>query len=126
MRTKYFIDRGDFRNQYGLCYTTDGFEPKGMERITRKEAETYAREEARRRVNDPSSSGYADQYIYPYSNDGTPMLSAYDGVDFGTLLDWARYGYRGWRLDGRILRYDPNWLQKRKSEGYYVWFEKFL
>lgn len=66
---KYFVVRGDFGNVYSL-YWADGPEmekllPECAERISRKEAERLAAAENYRRKYTPSSSGYADNAIYP-------------------------------------------------------------
>lgn len=90
MSRTYYVSRGDFGNVYGLRYTesADYPVPAGWERITRKEAEDLARAEARRRKDEPMSSGYADAYIYPFG------MSDRDDDCF-----LAR---RGWHTEGRI------------------------
>lgn len=103
--TKYFIKRGDFSNQYSLAYTTDGTEPKGWERITREQAETMARDEDRRRREEPSFSGYADSYVWPYNMDGMPGVSQHF-TDADQIIDWARYNQRGYSLSGKVVVFD--------------------
>ncbi len=72
---KYYIHYyRDFGNTYNL-YWTDSEEmecklPQGAERITRKEAEQFARSERERRQFDQSFSGYAASAIYPSDYDG--------------------------------------------------------
>ena len=68
---KYYIKHGEFANIYELRYTIDADEEAeaisaGYERITRKEAEEYARQERARRKYDPAFSGYADADIYAW------------------------------------------------------------
>ena len=74
----YYIKRGNFANQYGLCYTPAGQKlPEGWERITRKEASYYASQEAGRRKYNRSMSGYAPQYVLPYGMEESDMRELY-------------------------------------------------
>lgn len=87
---KYFVKRGDFANNYSLVYTENGERPSGdgWAQITRKDAETLASSEARRRKENPSFGGYADMYIYPHD-----------------MTEQERYDLecrRGWHTEGRI------------------------
>ena len=95
---RYFI-RNDlgFFNTYALCYTDDVETPDGWEQITRAEAERLARAETRRRNDDPSFSGYADEYIVPFS------LRAGDGLDIAEAIADARYYRHRWFLSGRVV-----------------------
>lgn len=66
---KYFVVRGNFGNAYTL-YWADSPEmeamlPKCAERISRKEVERLAAAENYRKKYEKSSSGYADNAIYP-------------------------------------------------------------
>ena len=70
---KYYIVQGNFANSYQLFWATDATDAVALleeypnaEQITRKQAIAYARAERNRRKLSPSSSGYADAYIYPY------------------------------------------------------------
>lgn len=72
---KYFVHYyQDFCNTYNLYYTDEKFPfellPKGVEQITRKEAETLARMERSRRRWEPSSAYRAAANIYPAGYDG--------------------------------------------------------
>lgn len=98
---KYFI-RNDlgFSNTYALCYTDDGETPDGWEQITRAEAERLARAETRRRKDDPSFSGYADEFIVPFS---LLRLRADDGHDIAEAIEDARYYRHRWFLSGRVV-----------------------
>ena len=95
---KYFI-RNDlgFFNTYALCYTDDGEMPDGWEQLTRAEAERLARAETRRRKDDPSFSGYASEFIVPYS------LLKGDGLDCAEAIEDARYYRHRWFLSGRVV-----------------------
>ena len=64
-RRKYGIRRGDFENVYALVYVDDGELPDDFERITRKEAESLARDEVDRRIYDPSYVGHAMDVVLP-------------------------------------------------------------
>lgn len=82
--TKYYVDFGTekFGNRYSLFYTVaDESAPETAERITRKEAITYARAERARRKNDSAFSGYADTYIYPFGWRADPALYLPDMCD---------------------------------------------
>lgn len=86
----YWINRGDFRNQYSLAYCNSSIdeeqaEMQGYERITRKEAIAYCVAERRRAKENPNFSGYADSYIYPFMSD-------YSQVDFCNY-PWAKIYY---------------------------------
>lgn len=109
--TKYFIFKGDFGNQYSLCYTKDGSEPTGAERITRKEAERYALDEVRRQKEEPMSSGYADDYVWPYNMAGLPGVTGAPGdpdylIDAENIISWALHNCRGYRLSGRVITHE--------------------
>lgn len=74
MRRQYFIHYyRDFCNTYNLLYadTEDDLKliPKDAERITRKEAEGYARDEKQRQRHDHNFSGFADSAIFPVNAD---------------------------------------------------------
>ena len=90
---KYFVKRGGFANVYSLCHT-DGMEPGGWERITRKEAEDLARAEARRQKEDPSFACYADSFVFPYE---------VKEEDCMCVLEDALYGRNGWRVNRRVV-----------------------
>lgn len=94
---KFFVRyTADFGNTYDLCYTEDGSEPEGYERITRKEAEGKARAEARRRKDDPSFAYYAPEYITPY-------FPGDDGEKAEDAKNDALTARRKWTIDGRII-----------------------
>ena len=95
-RIKFFVRYSDYANACDLTYTTDGSTPEGYEQITRREAESLARRESRRRKDDPSFSGYASEYIYPAGMDDDPEQVSY----------WARYNISGWYLSGRVVLHD--------------------
>lgn len=83
----YWIRHGRFANEYSLVYCDSSILEEqaaadGYERITRREAEQYASSERRRRKENPSFSGYATQYIYPYGVD----------ADFENY-PWTKCGY---------------------------------
>lgn len=81
---KYYVDFGaeKFGNKYSLFYTlADESVPETAERITRKEAITYARAERQRRKDDPAFSSYADIYIYPFGWRADPALYLPDMCD---------------------------------------------
>lgn len=66
----YWIDRGDFGNVYTLYWasTPDDIayaEQLGLERITRKVADSLCASERRARAQEPSSAYYSAPYIYP-------------------------------------------------------------
>ena len=68
---KYWIDQGEFANQYSLAYTeTDedaaAAEKKGWERISLAKAKEKARAERERRKLNPSFAFLADIYIWPW------------------------------------------------------------
>lgn len=82
---KYFAVEGNFANAYRLFWTTDnGMYPDAPDynrkfntedfladhpnakQITRKEAIRLAREERKRRKENPSFAGYASRYVEPY------------------------------------------------------------
>ena len=72
---KYYVSYGEFANTYSLRYSESKEQDKmlkerGFERITRDEAIRLARREAERRLENPSSSGFADKYIYPAEHNG--------------------------------------------------------
>lgn len=72
---KYFVKYGDFANTYGIYYTENDSEEtqaieRGMERITRKDAERLCMRESARRKEDPAFSGYASDVILPFGYDG--------------------------------------------------------
>ena len=86
---KYYVKRGDFRNQYSLVYTNSSISDEhaiadGYERITRKEAERLCVAERRRRKDDPSFAWYADAYIFPYGVDAD--FENYPWVKAGNLI----------------------------------------
>lgn len=95
---KYFVryDR-DFANAYSLCWT-NGETPDGWERITRNKAEDLARAEARRRREDPSFSGYADDVIVPIE-----LVDSVDELAAAEAIDDAKYSRKHWRMVGRVL-----------------------
>lgn len=66
---KYWVERGEFANEYSLVWTDGGNKPEGegWERVTRKEAARLCRSERARREYDASFAGYADTLIYPYA-----------------------------------------------------------
>lgn len=71
---KYYIHYyRDFCNTYDLYYAEcpEDFDalPEGAERITRREAEQLCARENERRKWEQSSSGYADNRIYPAAGD---------------------------------------------------------
>ena len=71
MSNKYWVKRGEFANQYSLCYTISQeqeaqAEDEGWERITWKEAKLLCRQERERRRNDYAFSGYADTHVFPF------------------------------------------------------------
>ena len=79
---KFYVHYGDFANTYRLAWAetpeqVEEAEKRGYERITRKEAENLCAEENRRRKENPSFSGYADNVILP--------------IDFNEEWDWAGY-----------------------------------
>ena len=83
MRNFYYIKRGDFANQYDLCYAPHDFKmDDGWERITRQDATDYARMEADRRKHDRDMSGYAPQYVLPYGKCEYDLDPYYEGVDY--------------------------------------------
>ena len=70
----YYIKHGRAANYYDLVYTEDATEAAaagaaGYERITRREAIDYCRAERDRRAYDPAFGGYADAYIYPWTDE---------------------------------------------------------
>lgn len=72
---KYFVKYGDFANTYSICYTDNESEEtqaieRGMERITRKDAERLCMRESARRKEDPAFSGYASDVILPFGYAG--------------------------------------------------------
>ena len=72
---KYFVKYGEFANTYSVCYTENESEEtqaieRGMERITRKEAERLCARESERRKENPAFSGYASDVILPFGYDG--------------------------------------------------------
>lgn len=93
-KRKYYILRGRFANEFNLCYENDAL-PEEWERITRREAEGFARGEAWRRKYDQGFSGRAPQYILPYSV----------AISLG---EWAMSGMeRGYdyTLSGRVVTF---------------------
>ena len=74
---KYYINfYRDFGNTYSLMYTETDADakalPDGAERITRKQAERYCRDELSAQIADPAFSGYASSSILPASYNGYP------------------------------------------------------
>lgn len=71
---KYYVRYPrNFANEYSLVWSDSEHpipEDNGWERITRKQAIYLAASEADRRKTDVNSSGYADEYIYPWWVDG--------------------------------------------------------
>ena len=66
----YYVKHGNFANVYSLCYTDSpagdaAALEQGYERITRQEAFHLCAVENQRRKWERSSSGYADNVIYP-------------------------------------------------------------
>ena len=105
---KYFIKHEGFGNVYSLFYTTDGSEPVGAERITRKQAESFAGAEARRRLENSAFSGYADAYVWPYNMAGLPGVHGKPSdpdfyIDADNILSWAEIGSHGYKLSGRVI-----------------------
>ena len=73
---KYYINYyRDFGNTYNLMYVENEADEKALpdsaERITRKQAERYCRDELYAQATDPAFSGYASTSILPASFDGT-------------------------------------------------------
>lgn len=69
---QYFVVPGDSANSYKLLWSEPADEfglllnhPKAK-KITKKEAVRLAKAERQRRREDPSFSGSADEYVYPY------------------------------------------------------------
>lgn len=86
----YWINRGDFRDQYRLAYCGSSIdeeqaEMQGYERITRKEAIAACVAERHRAKYAPHFSGYSDSCIYPFMPD-------YSQIDFDNY-PWERIGY---------------------------------
>ena len=81
MKRTYWVKRGNFANEYTVCYA-DTPEQKlfaevdNFEQINREEAFILVRRERRRRRENPSFSGYASAVILPvdytgdWQNDG--------------------------------------------------------
>lgn len=74
---KYYINYyRDFGNTYDLMYVENEADEKALpanaERITRKQAEQYCRDELRAQATDPAFSGYASSSIIPASYDDYP------------------------------------------------------
>lgn len=84
----YYIKMGRAANWYGLIYTEDAAEEAaaraaGYERITRSEAIDYCRAERDRRAYDPAFGGYADVYIYPWTEqDALHGLNCIEGAGY--------------------------------------------
>lgn len=74
---KYYVRYPrNFANEYSLVWADSEHpmpdpEDNGWERITRKQAIYLAASEADRRKTDVNSSGYADDYIFPWWIEGT-------------------------------------------------------
>lgn len=99
---KYFIERTEWSNSYSLWYTTDGTEPEGAERITRKEAIKLAREESKRRNENPSFAYFADAYIFPYyTPDGYKDM--YGETDYYEIYSDAILERHGAYIKDRII-----------------------
>jgi hypothetical protein len=92
MKTHYYIENTlGFGNTYNLYHAPADFVPPanyGWERITRKDAERKAREERRRRRDDPAFSHFASAYILPH--------------DLGEEEDY--FDHRRFVIDGVIIR----------------------
>ena len=82
-KKNYYIRRGNFANQYDLCWTyNSGILPDYWERISRKDAIYYASAEADRRKWNPSMSGYAPQYILPCGYDECDLNPYDNGIRY--------------------------------------------
>lgn len=71
---KYFVQYGNFSNVYDIRYTDNASEEtqaieRGMERITRKEAERLCVMESARCKENTAFSGYASDVILPFGYD---------------------------------------------------------
>ena len=93
----YFIQRGQFHNDYALGWGYDD-QADGWERITRAEAIKLAREEVWRRKYDKSFSGLATEYIWPITAAGAPALTEYQEY---RLADG--FPVDGWQIASRIV-----------------------
>lgn len=72
---KYFVQYGDFANQYSLRYAESQKEEaklveQGYERVNRADALKLAKAERERKNTNQGFAGYADQYIYPANYNG--------------------------------------------------------
>ena len=95
---KYFVRYdSDFSNAYSLCWT-NGETPDGWEQITRTKAEDLARAESRRRREDPSFSGYADEVIISFD-----LMNSADELAAAEAIDDAKYSHKHWRMVGRVI-----------------------
>ena len=96
---KYYVHYGNFANTYTLYWAEtqeqiEEAEKRGYEQITRKEAEQLCAAENRRRIEEPSLSGYASNIIRPvdyyshfeYSDDWTYSNKMYKD---GYLIEYA-------------------------------------
>lgn len=83
----YYINRGEFANTYNLCYAPSSQKlSEEWERIPRRVAIDYARQEADRREYDKAFSGHAPALILPYGMDEFDIDMYYEGVKF-TIKD---------------------------------------
>lgn len=92
---KYFVNYGDFANQYSLFYVENPTDERyaarkfpNAERIPKKRAVELAQLERFRRQSNQAFSGYADDIILPAQYHGFASW----GLDYGVL-----------RRNGRIL-----------------------
>lgn len=87
MRNFYYIKRGDFANQYDLCYAPAGQKmDDSWERIPRRVAIQYASMEASRREYDKPMSGYAPALILPFGMNEMDIDPYDNGVKY-TIRD---------------------------------------
>lgn len=78
MKKYYIFFPRNFSNEYILYWTEtkedEEYLPEGAERISRKSAIAYARDEIERREYDTAFSGYAEPYIFPANWSDEDML----------------------------------------------------
>lgn len=93
MQNRYWIRRGQFSNEYSLCYTVSPEQEaeavrQGWERTTRKEAERLCRMERDRSRFDSAFSGYADDRIWPFGIDRAVVHGSKYWMEPGYVIYW--------------------------------------
>lgn len=86
MNRQYFVwYYKKFGNTYNLYYADTPEEldrlPEGAKQISLEKAEELARDEARRRKEDPSSAYRADEYVHPITGEA-PVLYPVNSIGY--------------------------------------------